>query len=246
MHRMTQHRISWLAGATTAFLAMAFIAFAAFLSITSFSSGAHAVAPETTATSTPETPTHVTVAWELPIGYTAWHELGHPSGDSIHIWPQTYAAHVETIGPDLSALDGMTLSACRVYQVDTYPITANLHQQAELDWGEDHSHVISWKFLFDENCGPEVTPTPEVTETPTATATPTPECCDEPDPTPTPTESATPALTPPPTPTVVLIPPPPVVTPVAPPVATQPPVPPVPTSPPQVPYPIPAVTGHGP
>lgn len=117
-------------------------------------------------------PEYVTVAWLLPIDFDEWDGLGQPSGGpgDNGIWPQSYVDHANTgTGVDLDALDGMSMSDCAVYQIDTYPEAAGLHELGTLDWGDDHEDVISWKFLYNEDCSepePDPTPTPEPEDEP--------------------------------------------------------------------------------
>jgi len=140
---------------------------------------------------------NMTVAWRVPLTYTEYAALGFPTGNDANgaIWPQTLHATALTVGVDLDALDEIELPACSVFQIDTYDRAAGeaLAAVGTLNWGDDHGSVISWKFLFNDNCEPEVTPTPE------PTVEPTPTIVDE-EPEPEPTE------TPEPTPTVVLPP----------------------------------------
>ena len=143
---------------------------------------------------------HVTVAWLVPLTFEEWDALGRPTGgdQDLIIWPQTKIAHVETVGVDLNALDGLSLPACSVAQIDTYPLSAGLHERGGLDWTEDHGIVISWKFLWDANCAPpEPEPTPEPSPEPTPSPTP-PAYDPEPEvtPTPAPEPEPTPVLPP--------------------------------------------------
>ena len=138
--------------------------------------------------------TFTTVVHLLPVTAEEYVALGSPTGPGDNgIWPQTVIGHATTESIDLDAADAFIPETCNtVYQVDVYPTTEAQAAMSDgiLESGEDSSFVLAWKIVVNDPCEPEVTPTPEPTETPTVTPEPDPE----------PEPSTTPAVEPEPTP----------------------------------------------